>query len=114
MWYFFKVAPLFLWGVFILVIIKIPYPQTISQANLVQLSSFFIPLFLALFFSFNLFFKNYIYSVFISSGLIFLLILKALDSLNLITGILVITIEYLLISYFRNQRGNRGKTGNRV
>lgn len=118
---------LFFWGVFIFVILQIPYPDTLSQANLSQLLAFFAPLCLALTFTFNIFLKNIFVSSSISIGLIFLLVLKALNSLNLVTGILTITAVALLVSYFRKAkktnweirrirgiRGIRVKTRNRV
>lgn len=125
---FSKVLPVILfWGIFALVVLKVSYPQTLSQASLFQLSAFFIPLYLALSLTFNLFLKNILISASISLGLIFLLILKALDSLNLVTGVLIIIATYLLISYFRKAkknnweirgirriRGIRVKTRNRV
>ncbi len=97
-----KITPgIISWGIFIFVVLQIPYPQTLIQANLVQLLSFFISLFLALSFTINIFLKNIPSSVSFSLGLISLLILKALDTLNLVTGILTIIAIYLLISYFR-------------
>lgn len=97
-----KIIPvLIFWGIFAMVILKVPYPETLSQASLFQLSAFFIPLYLALSLTFNIFLKNIFISGSISLGLVFLLILKALQSLNLVTGILIIVATYLLISYFR-------------
>lgn len=100
------ISVLIFWGLFAFVIIKVPYPETLSQADTGQLSAFFIPLYLALTFSFNIVLKNIFISAAIPLGLIFLLILKALDSLNLVTGILIITSVYLLISYFRKIKKN--------
>lgn len=97
---------LLLWVIFILVILKIPYPESIVQTNLTQLSMFFIPLFLALIFTLNIFFRNIFISSFISLGLIFLLILKALDSLNLVTVLLTCISAGLVISYFKKQKRN--------
>jgi len=94
------------WGIFALVIIKVPYPETLSQASLFQFSAFFIPLYLALSLTFNIVLKNIFISASISLGLIFLLILKALESLNLVTGILIIISTYLLVSYFRKTHKN--------
>ena len=98
----FKLTPaLFFWGVFIYIILQVPYPETITQANITQLLSFFIPLFLAITLSLNLILKNIFMSTSISLGLILLLFLKALDSLNLVTASLIIIPVGLLISYFR-------------
>jgi len=97
-----KVIPVLFFGaIFIFVVLQVPYPQTLTQANIIQLLLFFIPLFLALSTTINLFLKNILSSSSISLGLIFLLILKALDSLNLVTGILIVISVGLLVSYFR-------------
>ena len=95
---------LFFWGVFIFVIFQVPYPDNIASADSIQLIFFFIPLYLALVLTFNFFLKNILISASISLGLIFLLFLKALDSLNLVTGILTIISVYLLVSYFRKNK----------
>jgi len=92
---------IFFWGVFIYVILQVPYPETFTQANFSQLSFFFIPLFLALCLTFNLLIKNISIASSISLGIIFFLILKALDSLNAVTTILMIISVGLLVSYFR-------------
>lgn len=118
---------LIFWGIFAIVVLQIPYPQTITQADSAQVTLFFLPLLLSLSFTINLLLKNILSSGSISLGLIFLLILKALDSLNLVTGVLIIIATYLLISYFRKAkknnweirgirriRGIRVKTRNRV
>lgn len=92
---------IFFWGSFIFVILKVPYPESLSQANIIQILSFFVPLYLALVFSVYIFLRNIFICASISLGLIFLLILKALDSLNLVTIILTAIAIYLLASYFR-------------
>lgn len=107
----FKIFPaLFFWGVFGYIVLQVPYPQSITQAGFLQLSLFFIPLSLAILFTLNIFLKMGLISGSLSLGIIFLLILKALDSLNLITGSLIIVSVGLLISYFRKRkvRGIRG------
>lgn len=97
-----KIIPaIFFWGILAFVILKVPYPESLTQANLVQMSSFFIPLFLALSMTLNIFLKNVLSSLSFSLGLIFLLILKALNSLNIATAILTIVATYLLFSYFQ-------------
>lgn len=118
---------LFFWGVFLFVVLQIPYPDSFIQANLGQLLPFFISLFLALALTLNIILQSILISGSTSLGLIFLLILKALDSFNLVTAALVAVIMYLLISYFRKikrnsweirrireVRGIRGKRRNRV
>lgn len=97
----FVIPVLICWAIFAYVIFLVSYPETITQANTIQLLSFFIPLFLAITLTLNLFFKNIFISTSISSGLIFFLFLKALDSLNLITISLIVIPVGLLISYFR-------------
>jgi len=100
-----KILPgLISWGIFIFVIIDVPYPNSITSANIIQISSFFLPLFLALIFSLNIFFKKILLSSLISLGLVCVLILKALDSLNLVTVILTTVSIYLLVSYFRKSK----------
>lgn len=97
-----KIAPtLIFWGIFGYVILQVPYPDTLTQANLQQLLFFFIPLFFAIILTLNIILKNIFSSASISLGLVFLLILKALDSLNLVTGVLTVIAVGLLISYFR-------------
>lgn len=98
----YKIIPsLFFWGVFGYVLLQVPYPETITQANAIQLLSFFISLFLAMTLTLNLVLKNIFISTSLSLGLIIMLFLKALDSLNLVTGVLILISVGLLISYFR-------------
>ncbi len=100
-----KVIPaLACWGIFAYVILQIPYPESLTQANFTQLLPFFASLFLALVFTLNILFKNILLSFSICLGLIFLLILKALDSLNIVTGILIVVATYLLASYFKRAK----------
>ncbi|MDO8573627.1 MAG: hypothetical protein Q7R77_02655 [Candidatus Daviesbacteria bacterium] len=100
-----RILPVLLfWVTFIYVILQVPYPKTLTQANFIQISSFLTPLFLAFIFTFNIIIRNFYISFAISLGLIFLLILKALDSLNIVTGILTAVATYLLASYFRKTK----------
>lgn len=102
-----KIIPaLIFWGVFILAVFNTPYPESLAQANSIQIGSFFAPLFLALIFTVNIFLKNFLLSFFITLCLSLLLILKALDSLNFVTGILIIIAGVLLFSYFRKVKKN--------
>src|SRR3989344_2424392 len=101
----FKILPaLIFWGAFVFVVLNIPYPESLTQANFTQILPFFVSLYLALVFTFNILFKNILFSSSICLGLIFLLILKALDSLNIVTGILIVVATYLLASYFRKAK----------
>lgn len=108
MYLFLKFIPaLISWGIFIFVLLKVPYPTSLTQANLIQLTLFFIPLFLAIIFTINAFIKNIFVSSSISLGIISLLTLKALDSLNLVTALLTAVSVWLLIGYFKkiNRKG---------
>lgn len=89
------------WAIFIYVILQVPYPESITQTNPIQLLSFFLSLFLAIIFTLNILSKNIFISISISLVLIISLFLKALDSLNLVTVSLIAVPIGLLISYFR-------------
>ncbi len=100
-----KIIPaLFFWGIFIFIIFQIPYPDSLTQANFTQIIPFLIFLYLALVFTINIVLKNILLSAIISFGLIFLLIIKALDSLNIVTGILIAIATYLLASSFKKTK----------
>lgn len=92
---------IFFWGTVIFVVLKVPYPESLVEANLIHLALLFVSLYLALVFTFNTFLKNIFSSSSITLGLVLLLLLKALDSLNIITGALVIIAVGLFLSYFR-------------
>jgi len=103
-----KVIPaLACWGIFAYVVLQIPYPETLTQANAIQIFPFFISLYLALLLTLNIFLKNILFSASVCLGLILLLILKALESLNIVTGILIAITTSLLASYFRKARRSR-------
>src|SRR5689334_10527130 len=88
------------WLIFILAVWQVPYPKTLTAAGLGQIFPFFTPLFLALTFTLNIFLNMLPLSAIISLGVVFALILKALDSFNLVTIALILVAEYLLIGYF--------------
>ncbi len=92
------------WAVFIMAVFQIPYPDSLAQANYFQVIGFFIPLLLALTFSLNIFLQFLIRSILISFTLIVLLILQALQSLNIITFALTAVAFGLLVSYFKKQK----------
>ena len=97
-----KIIPaLIFWGIFAYVILQIPYPYSLTQANPIQLLSFFVPLFLGLIFTIDVFLKFLIRSIIISFAIIILLILRALDSVNTISVILLLAATALLFSYFK-------------
>ncbi len=103
--YFWKILPaLVFWGVFAFVVWQLPYPDSLISVNRIQVLLFFIPLYLAIIFSINLLLKNFLSSGSLSLGLIFLLILKALDSFNIVTVALTVLATGLFISYFRNTK----------
>ncbi|MBU1000305.1 hypothetical protein KKE78_02845 [Patescibacteria group bacterium] len=105
-----KIIPaLIFFGIFIFVVLQVPYPKSLTQASFYQIGIFFASLFLALMITFNLFFKNIFLSLSFSLGIIFLLILKALDSLNFITTSLTLLAIGLLFSYFKKAK-KRGLT----
>lgn len=105
-----KVAPvLILWGTLIYVVLQVPYPNSLTSATLFQFIAFFIPLFLALTLTINLFFKFILSGASISLGIIFMFLLKALDILNFVSAGLTITAVVLLLSYFRKVK-RRGLT----
>ena len=93
------ILALIFWGVFTYVIFNVAYPKSITDASFFQLIFFFVPLFLSLIFTLNIF-LNFLHSFFISSGIILLLILKALNILNFVSATLTILTVYFFISYF--------------
>ncbi|MBI3109653.1 hypothetical protein HYZ06_01290 [Candidatus Daviesbacteria bacterium] len=103
-------SALIFWGILILVLVYIPYPESLTSATPFQILIFFIPLFLALTFTLNLFFKFVFSSASISLGIVFLLLLKALDALNFVSAALTIVAVGLLLSYFKKERGKRHLT----
>ena len=103
-----KLIPVIFFAViFSYVLFNLDYPQSLTSATAFQLISFLIPLYLLITFILNLF-LNFLPLAGISSlGLIILLTLKALDSLNLVTGGLTAVSVGLFISYFKkNKRGS--------
>lgn len=94
-----KLVPaLIFWGIFAYIVLQVPYPNSLTQANVFQLLGFFIPLFLALTFTLKKVLKSFTMSMVLSLGIIILLILKALGVLNFVTGSLTILAIYLLTS----------------
>lgn len=105
------VLALIFWASFTVIILQVPYPQTITQASLTQILFFFVPLLLAGTLTLKFFLKNLFLAGIISLGLIFSLILQALNSLNIVTISLIITSVALLISYFRKSKKRNTLTG---
>lgn len=98
------IPALIFWVVFGLVILNIPYPQSLTQASAFQLIAFFIPLFLALIFTINIFLKFLIRSFLVSAAFIVFLTLQALQALNLVTFILTTVGVGLMLSYFKKKK----------
>ena len=92
--------PVIFWSIFAYVLLKVDYPDNPTTASAFQILSFFLPLLLALTFSLNIFLRLSP-SLLLSSGLIILLALKALDSLNFVSASLTIIAILLLLSYFK-------------
>lgn len=95
---------LIFWVTLMVIILGVPYPNSLTEASFNQLFGFFIPLFFAVVFSLNVFLKNIFISGSISLGFIFILIIQALHSLNLVSGGLIMISIGLLVSYFRKNK----------
>ena len=96
--------PLVFWAMLAAVIFTVPYPNSFAQARLDQLTFFFVPLFLAILFTLNLFLKNFLQSFSLALAVIFFLVLKALGALDIVTGLLTLVATGLLFSYFRKTK----------
>lgn len=96
-----KIIPTLIFGViFILVILNITPPQTFTTATIFQILLFFIPLLFFLTSALNLVFNFYLKSFVVSLGIILLLVLKALDFINILTiGITILAIVLLIKSF---------------
>lgn len=94
----------FFWGIFIYIVLTVPYPESLTQANLNQIIPLFASLYLAIAITVNVFLKNFLSSLSIALGVILLLVLMALNSLNIVTGILTLISIALLYSYFRKRQ----------
>lgn len=97
---------LIFWGVFSYTIFQVPYPESLTSANFLQLTAFFIPLFLALILTINIFLKYLTLSAILAASLIIILLLQALHILNLVTASLVIIATILLTSQFQKRKSN--------
>jgi|SRR3989344_5911284 len=101
----FLLVPVFIsWGIFIYVVLKVAYPESLTSANTFQIFSFFSSLFLSLSFTINLIVRFMLKSIIISFGLILLLVLRALNSLNLVSFALTIIAFGLLLSYLKKPK----------
>ena len=113
--YLLKIFPILIfWSAFIYIILYVDYPKSLPSADSFQLLAFFIPLFLALTFTINLLLKFVPSSIFISLGLVLLLILKGLDSLNIVTSLITLIAVVLILSYLKTVKAKlpaKAKTG---
>jgi len=101
----FSLVPMLIsWGIFIYVVLKIPYPETLTSANIFQVFSFFTSLFLSLSFTINLLLHFMFKSIIISFGIILIIVLKALNSLNIVSFGLTVIAFGLLLSYLKKQK----------
>lgn len=99
-----RIAPLIIFcTAFALVIYLVEPPKSITEAEVLQLILFFIPLFLLTSFALNLLLKFLLRSFIVGLGFMILLILKALDSLNLVTFSLTVLATILLASAFKKK-----------
>lgn len=104
-----SLVALFFLVVFIYVLMNVPYPHNLTSANIFQISSFFIPLFLMASFIISIFFVIS-FSFIIALGIIFLLLLQALDSLNPVSAVLILIVVWLFISYLKKNQKKKTKS----
>jgi len=98
----FLLVPVFIsWGIFIYVVLKVAYPESLTSANTFQIFSFFSSLFLSLSFTINLIVRFMLKSIIVSFGIILILVLKALNSLNIVSFLLTVIAFGLLLSYLK-------------
>jgi len=87
--------------VFVLIIYYTPYPRTWYSASVSQILLFFIPLLVFLTFFLNIFINFYEKSFSLSLGLLILIVLRSIDELNIITGVLTLLAAFLLSTTFK-------------
>lgn len=110
-----KVLPIFFFGlVFGLIVWQVSPPQNLADNPFILLI-FLFPLVLFFIFLFNLFFQSYLKSIVLSLGVIILLILQAINFLNIFSLItvlaLTIIIFKILIGYPQKKSGFVRKRG---
>ncbi len=93
----------FSWLAFILVVLRVDYPQSLPQASPFQLLAFFSSFFLATTSTLYLALKRFLPSIVFSVGIILLLLLKALGVLNIVTGVIVIIAVFLVAGSFKKK-----------
>lgn len=99
-----KLLPALIFGLILgLVIHLIEPPKSLSQASLLQLGLFFIPLILLLTFLLNLYFRLWLKSLVAGMGIAILFLLQGGDNLNLLTGGLVFAITILVLKFIKKK-----------
>lgn len=98
-----------------LIIWQVQPPSSLTSANALQVLLFFIPLFGLLIFTTNLIFGFYLKSLFVSLGVILLLIFQALSILNIFILAIIFIAIFLIIKSLKNPEKKRitnSKIGN--
>ncbi|MDO8618513.1 MAG: hypothetical protein Q7R49_01050 [Candidatus Daviesbacteria bacterium] len=102
-----KIFPVIIsWGIFLLVIFTVSYPDSLTQASFFQLLIFFGSFFISITLTLNLFLKNFVTSLTITFGIIFLLLLKGLNALNIVTAAITVIAIILITGSFRKNTGS--------
>ena len=92
-----NILPIVIFGAcFLVVILYLQPPQSLTGAKLSQVALFFTPLLLLLVALTNLYFKFLPKSLVVSFGLILLLVLKSLDALNLVSVAITVMATILI------------------
>ncbi|OGE30958.1 hypothetical protein A2631_04735 [Candidatus Daviesbacteria bacterium RIFCSPHIGHO2_01_FULL_44_29] len=89
---------------FLLVIWRVPAPNSWTEASIWQIVIFMIPLLALIFSLIYLILKKFTVCFLISLGVLLTLVLKIIDQLSWLTGILTWMIFTLLLVYFFKQR----------
>lgn len=97
-----KITLILIFGIiFAWIIFQIEPPQSLTTASTIQLVLFFLPLLLFLTFLINLFFQFWVRSLIIGLGITVMIALKGLDSLNLISLLLIFLAVFFLSRAFK-------------
>lgn len=100
--------------IFGFVIWQMEPPQSLTSASILQVLLLFAPLFTFLVFGLNLYFRFYPRSLIISLGIIILLVLKTLDTFNIISVAITIAAVTLISKSFKKvinwKTGSRSNT----
>lgn len=100
-----RLLPVLLLGLILgLVIWQTPPPASLTSASVLQLTLFLTPLFLLLTFLVDHFLRFFLRSLVVSLGLVILLVLKALDSLNIASLIMTVLAVVLIIKSLKKPK----------